>query len=68
LYLQAGAGPQNSGPLEHWHYDTFRVSYGDGRGGPSLVQFGLGTDGTVARLLLRGSEEYSFAKAPAQRR
>ena len=68
LHLQAGVGSQNAGPLEHWHYDTFRVTYGDGRGGPSLVQFVLGTDGSVARLLVGGSEDYSFTKAPPQRR
>lgn len=68
LWLRTGAGPQNLGPMRHWHYDTFRATLGDGRGGPTTVQFALGPDGKVARLLLEGSDEYAFTRtagAPA---
>ena len=64
LHMQMGRGPQNGGMLEHWNYDTFRVAFGDGRGGTSLIQFALAPDGTVSRLLLDGSDEYAFARTP----
>ena len=65
LHLQAGVGPQNTGPLEHWNYDTFRVTFGDGRSSPSIIQFVLGTDGSVSRLLLGGNDSYAFTRAPS---
>jgi CubicO group peptidase (beta-lactamase class C family) len=65
LHLRAGGGVQNAGPLQHWHYDTFRVSFGDGRGRPSVVQFALAPDGTVHHLVLDGSDEYTFTRAAA---
>jgi CubicO group peptidase (beta-lactamase class C family) len=62
LRVQLGAGPQNGGALEHWHYDTFRVFLGDGRGGANLLQFVLDANGKVARVLLDGSESYAFTR------
>lgn len=62
LRLQLGAGAQNAGPLEHWHYDTFRAMLGDGRAGAQAVQFVLGTDGRVASLRLGGSADYEFRR------
>ena len=65
LQMQLGAGSQNGGALEHWHYDTFRVFIGDGRGGANLLQFMLDANGKVARVLLDGSESYAFTRTPS---
>ncbi len=37
------------GPLEHWHYDTFRASWEDPSRGRVFITFELGSDGSVAR-------------------
>jgi CubicO group peptidase (beta-lactamase class C family) len=62
LHVRLGVGAENAGPLAHWHYDTFRATFGDGRGGPTTLQFVLGTDGRVARVLFDGSEDYAFVR------
>jgi CubicO group peptidase (beta-lactamase class C family) len=62
LRLRAGVGPQNEGRLTHWQYDSFRVLYGDGRDAPRLVQFIVGVNGAVSRLLLGGNEELAFVR------
>jgi CubicO group peptidase (beta-lactamase class C family) len=56
LALSIGSNPQLRGPLQHWHYDSFRAELGDGRESPGLVQFGLGTDGQMAELRIDGIE------------
>ncbi|MDZ7632065.1 MAG: serine hydrolase [Gemmatimonadaceae bacterium] len=66
LAARLGPSPTNRGPLEHWHYDTFRVAYGDGRAGKSFLSFQLDGDGAVARVLLDGSEAYAFTRVPAK--
>jgi hypothetical protein len=43
LWLQAG--PAFHGALEHWHYDTFRVTWQDPMLGTSFVSFNLDTRG-----------------------
>jgi hypothetical protein len=48
--------------LEHWNYDTFRVSLGDGRGGASTLTFELDPAGNVASVMLDGSDEYRFRR------
>ena len=62
LRLREGVGAQNEAPLTHWHYDTFRATYGDGRDAPRLVQFVVGVNGAVSRLLLGGSEALAFVR------
>jgi hypothetical protein len=44
------------GPLEHWHYDTFRARSDDEWRGTARVTFRLGADGSVASLEARGGE------------
>ncbi len=66
LALQMGPHPMMRGPLEHWHYDTFRASLGDGRGGKSYVSFQLDGDGKVGRAVLDGSGEYTFTRVTAR--
>jgi CubicO group peptidase (beta-lactamase class C family) len=60
LYGTHGVGAQNTGPLEHWHYDTFRMTFGDGRGHPTTLQFVIGTDGAVTQLLGGGQDKYTY--------
>lgn len=43
-------GPGLQGPLEHWHYDTWRVRWEAGWRGSAMVTFELGSDGVVDAL------------------
>jgi len=52
LRMRIGTNPELRGPLEHWHFDTFRARLGDGRESPGLVSFNLGADGRVSQLVL----------------
>jgi CubicO group peptidase (beta-lactamase class C family) len=60
LRVAIGPGADNSGLLEHWNYDTFRVALGDGRGGSNMLTFQLDPAGNVASVMLDGSEQYLF--------
>ena len=48
--LSATFGAGFAGPLEHWHYDTFRSTWGGIAGGEEFLRFEIGTDGKVAVL------------------
>jgi len=48
--LSASFGAGYEGSLEHWHYDTFRVSWGGGAEPREFLRFEIGTDGKVAIL------------------
>jgi hypothetical protein len=63
LRLRAGTNPMTVGPLEHWHYDTFRAALGDGRDAPLMVTFALDARGAPASLTLMG-ERFTRAAAP----
>jgi CubicO group peptidase (beta-lactamase class C family) len=65
LVLKMGSNPLLTGRLTHWHYDTFRVELGDGRGGANYFDFQRGADGSVSSVRMDGSEEYRFERAPA---
>lgn len=60
LHLVFGHG--YAGPLEHWHYDTFRARWADRRTRPSAVVFAPDGGGGVAEVRLLG---VTFARAPA---
>lgn len=62
LKFSSGAGEQNAGFLQHWNYDTFRLTQGDGRYGWSLIQFSLAPDGSIANLAWENSDGYRFKK------
>ena len=62
LRMTLGTGADNTGLLEHWNYDTFRVSLGDGRGGSNALTFALDPAGNVASVMLDGSAQYVFAR------
>jgi hypothetical protein len=36
-----------TGDMEHWHYDTFRVTWRDHRDGTNQVTFALDPDGKI---------------------
>jgi CubicO group peptidase (beta-lactamase class C family) len=61
LRLEAGAALR--GPLEHWHYDRFRVVYDDRWQGTDPVTFTIGS-GTPASLQFAG---YTFRRLPDSR-
>lgn len=54
--LRLEYGPGLQGPLEHWHYDTFRVSFDAAWRGERWVTFVPGPEGTIERLEMGGSE------------
>jgi CubicO group peptidase (beta-lactamase class C family) len=62
LRARLGAGNANTGMLEHWHYDTFRGSLGDGRGGANYLTFVIDPQGRASKVLLDGSEQYAFTR------
>jgi CubicO group peptidase (beta-lactamase class C family) len=47
------------GELEHWHFDTFRVTWRDRRVGKTLVQFVLDSQAGVAEVNLEGFASFS---------
>jgi CubicO group peptidase (beta-lactamase class C family) len=64
LHIAFGPLPENAGTLRHWHYERFRVAFGDGRYGSSDVVFRTGADGRVAALRLfdDSSDAYEFVR------
>ncbi len=51
-----------TGPLTHWHYDTFRVRWDDRRVGSGVVSFQLDAAGRAAELRVSGA---TFARTSA---
>lgn len=47
-------GPSFTGDLEHWNYDTFRVTWRDLREGSAFVTFTLDAAGKVDRMEVQG--------------
>lgn len=64
LHIAFGPLPENAGTLRHWHYERFRVAFGDGRYGSSDVVFRTGADGRVAALRLfdDSSDAFEFVR------
>ena len=62
LRMMLGAGAANTGLLEHWNYDTFRATLGDGRSGFTTMTFELDPAGNVSSVMLDGSEQYRFKR------
>ncbi|HJW32146.1 MAG TPA: serine hydrolase [Holophagaceae bacterium] len=63
LVLRMGPSPRNAARLAHWHYDTFRGRFGDGRGGWTRVGFTEALDGAIGAVIL-GDASLSFRKMP----
>jgi len=47
-HLVLALAPKQIGDLDHWHFDTFKVTWRDHRDGWNLVTFSLDPDGKVA--------------------
>ncbi|UCC24913.1 MAG: DUF3471 domain-containing protein, partial [Gemmatimonadales bacterium] len=52
LYLERGPGLR--GPLEHWHYDTFRARWEAGWRGRPLMSFHVDAGGKISALEIQG--------------
>jgi len=62
LRMTLGAGPDRTGPVEHWNYDTFAATLGDGRDGKTMLTFELDGAGNVAAVVMDGSDQYRFKR------
>ncbi|MDH3222240.1 MAG: serine hydrolase [Gemmatimonadota bacterium] len=58
--LRASYGEDFEGPLEHWHYDTFRAVWEDAGDSKEFMRFEIGTDGAVRAVHaeIEGSVEF----------
>jgi CubicO group peptidase (beta-lactamase class C family) len=63
--LAARRGPQWVGPLERWHYNTFRVDWNDPALGETLLTFELDAMGEAARVRVEGAGEFERVEKPA---
>jgi hypothetical protein len=56
--LKAQFGPYFDGTLEHWHYDTFRVTWKDEMEGQSFVNFKLNSQGKIDTMSIEGLTDF----------
>jgi len=64
--LVARFGPNFTGDLEHWHYNTFRVTWRDRMQGKAFVNFRLNTQGKVEVMSIEGIADFtSVPEKPA---
>ncbi|HTG15145.1 MAG TPA: serine hydrolase, partial [Blastocatellia bacterium] len=59
--LVARFGPNFTGDLEHWNYDTFRVMWRDRMEGKAFVNFRLSTQGKVEAMNIEGIADFKSA-------
>lgn len=57
-------GPNFTGDLEHWHYDTFRVTWRDPMQGKGFVNFRLNTKGKADVVSLENISEFTRVPEP----
>ena len=57
-------GPNFTGDLEHWHYDTFRVTWRDAMQGKGLVSFRLNAKAKVDVLSIENLSEFTRVREP----
>jgi CubicO group peptidase (beta-lactamase class C family) len=57
LVLKRGA--YFTGDLEHWHYDTFRVTWRDRQQGKGFINFRLNSQGKVETMNMEGLAEFT---------
>ena len=60
-------GPNFTGDLQHWHYDTFRVIWRDPIQGKDFVNFRLNTQGKVDVVNIEGLSEFTRLPDPAKK-
>jgi CubicO group peptidase (beta-lactamase class C family) len=58
-------GPNYIGDLEHWNYDTFRVTWRDQMQGKGFINFRLNNQGKVESINIEGIAEFTRAAEPA---
>jgi CubicO group peptidase (beta-lactamase class C family) len=63
LHMTLGTGPDNTGPMEHWNYDTFAATLGDGLEGKTMLTFELDATGNAAAVVMDGSDRYRFKRS-----
>ncbi len=64
LAVRLGTSSELAGPLRHWHHDTFRIQWGDGRAEPGWLRFAFGLDGAVTEARLGVDDEAGFLRVP----
>ena len=57
-------GPNFTGDLEHWHYDTFRVKWRDAMQGKGFVNFKLNTQGKADVVSIENLSEFTRVPEP----
>ena len=57
-------GPNFTGDLEHWNYDTFRVNWRDRMEGKTFVNFRLNSKGKIDSMNLENLADFSRAPEP----
>jgi CubicO group peptidase (beta-lactamase class C family) len=57
-------GPNFTGDLQHWNYDTFRVTWRDPMEGKGFVNFRLNTQGKVELVNIEGISEFTRVTEP----
>jgi len=62
--LRLERGPTFAGELEHWHYDTFRLTFDQPMLGKGMVTFHLGPDGTLDKVEIFGMDEFDYVPEP----
>lgn len=62
LIAGLGENPELNGPLVHWHHETFRTHWGDGRSPAGWLTFETGSDGTVRSLRLGYGDGIAFVR------
>jgi len=60
-------GPNFTGDLQHWHYDTFRVVWRDPMQGKGFVNFRLNTQGKVEVINIENLSEFTRVPEPASK-
>jgi len=58
-------GPNFTGDLEHWHFDTFRVKWRDPMQGKGFVSFRLNTQGKVEIVSIENLSDFTRVPEPA---
>ena len=66
LVLQRG--PNFTGDLQHWNYDTFRIVWRDAMQGKGFVNFRLNTQGKVDVVNIEGLAEFTRVPEPVSKR
>jgi CubicO group peptidase (beta-lactamase class C family) len=57
-------GPNFTGDLQHWHFDTFRVAWRDQMQGKGFVSFKLNTQGKASVLSIENLSEFTRVREP----